>query len=422
MNFIKQIIKKLPKFAQRFLLHVYENYFRFITTKKHVWLKKQAPKIRTGKKNILFYHISGLSFGGTEKFLQIIAKYINKNKYNVFYMYSPKPRVMTSDKPLDGRKGYLADSGVAFIDFSYEKLESTYPYRVVGASTTAEQIIAEKNIDILITAGSGYTEFPFNVITKIPILLINIFGSPNVQKNIVKNICISNEVANKIRPIVHEKNIETMYIQSEGPDKDAYERGRELRKQFNISDTSIVFGRIGRPDNNIFDPIGIRAFQKVVSAYPNAYYLIMSAPQVLIDIVTNEKIPNVYFVPPSSEESDVWAFHSAIDVMAHFRLDGESCGLNIIESMLCGKPIISHRSPYWNAQFEYLDDTFSWVADINDVQQYAKHMETCVELHAKDTLKEKGVLAKKKAGELFIMKNNTQKFETWIEQSISEKV
>src|SRR5262245_36010209 len=78
-------------------------------------------KMNETKKNLLFYHISGLSFGGTEKFLQIMAKNIDKNKYNVFFMYAPQSS--------EGRKSYLSKD-VELIPFTYKKKLNKFPFYI----------------------------------------------------------------------------------------------------------------------------------------------------------------------------------------------------------------------------------------------------------------------------------------------------
>ena len=312
----------MPGFIRRFIVWIYSDYYIFKIKK---FLKREYPNylLKTKAKNnirprILFYHISGLSFAGTEKFLQILAKHLNHNRYDVYFMYSPKSRPCFGEKPLDGRLGYFKNTPINFIPFDYEKLENKYPYFVYGMSPSIFEVIQKYNIDLLITAGSGYSEFPFNVIKDIPIILLNIFGSPNAQKNIVYNVCISNAVADKIRSIVPKNKIKVMYIPSEYPTKKSFENGKILRRKLGIKDNEIVFGRIGRANDNIFDPIGIMAFKQVVKETPNIHYLIMSSPPILKKIVEEQNIPNVHFLKPSADENDIWAFHQAIDVLITF--------------------------------------------------------------------------------------------------------
>ena len=235
----------MPGFIKYFIIWLYSNYY-ILKIKKS--LRKKYPNYlfnkkreRNTKPRILFYHVSGLSFGGTEKFLQIIAKHLDYNCYDVYFMYSPKPRPCFGNRLLDGRLGYFNNVSVKFIPFNYEELENKPPYFIKGMSPSIFEIVNKFNIDLLITTGAGYSEFPFNVIKNIPIILLNIFGSPNVQKNITYNICISEEVANKIKSIVEKEKIKVMYVPSEYPGDNSFENGKILRKKLGIKNNEIVF-------------------------------------------------------------------------------------------------------------------------------------------------------------------------------------
>ncbi len=405
-----KIKNKLPNWSIHILKYYLGAYRLFIARKKPSTNYKSQK--HEGKKNILFYDINGLSYAGTQKFIQILAKYLNKNKYNVFFMYSSKNH--------NERKFYLENSGVKLIDFNYTFIETKLPYYIENMSPHIFDVIKDNKIDLVIIPGSGYPEFPTANLTKMPIISLNVFGSINIQKNIIKHICMSNLLEDIISVCIPKEKIETLYIPSEGPTDDSYELGKNLRKKLNLFQTDVVFGRIGRPDDNIFDPIGILAFQSVVKKYPHAYYFIVAPAPKLKNIVEREKIPNVIFLDPIAQEKDVWAFHQALDAMAHFRLDGETCGLNIAESMLCAKPIITHKSPIWNAHLEYLEPSFSRVAEIGNVEQYASYMEEFIQKKQTGELVEMGKIAKAKADKLFLIENNINKFETWIDESLEK--
>ena len=153
-----------------------------------------------------------------------------------------------------------------------------------------------------------------------------------------------------------------------------------MRNKLNIPENAFVFGRIGRPDDNIFDPIGILAFEKLVKEYNNAYYIIVSPSQLAIDLVNSKKIKNVLFLPTTAREQDKWDFYYSIDTLAHFRLDGETQGLNICEAMYAGKPIITHKSIMWNGHLEYLNKSFSRVSEIDDISEYYRHMKEMINI------------------------------------------
>jgi glycosyltransferase involved in cell wall biosynthesis len=101
----------------------------------------------------------------------------------------------------------------------------------------------------------------------------------------------------------------------------------------------------------------------------------------------------------------------------NFRLDGESFGLNIAESMLAGNPIITHKSHIWNAHLEYLKPEFSLVVEKDDVEGYKDAIKTLVALkynNPQEYLKMESC-AKETGENLFIMKNNIGKIEDILE-------
>lgn len=412
IKFYKNIFYRLPKPIKILFVRLVEFYgFIYIKyrIKRPVKIKKNLNK--NGKKNILIYHISALSFGGTEKNLQMIAKYLDKDKYNVYLLHGTK-----TDKD---RSDYLKDSGVNIIKFDYSRVGKNWPFIIYDMSPGIEEIINKYNIDLIITASPGHTMFPIINIKKIPIILLNIFGSFNTQKNIIRNISISEEVAKLANRVNNNNRSIIQYIPSERP-LDEKEKAKNIRNRFNIKETDLVFGRIGRPDDAIFDPIAIKAFEIAVKEKPDLHYIIMSPANLAKKLVKDNKIPNVYFLEPSYEEKDIWAFHQAIDILAHFRNDGESCGLNIIESMLVGNPILTHKSHIWNAHLEYLDDSFSLVSEKDDYKKYAENMLTMYENHKNGDLKSMGQKAKAKAEKLFLIENVIDKYEKIIDESLKE--
>lgn len=387
------------------------SYYRLLLSRIYGGTSNYINHTPNNRPRILFYDINGLSYAGTQKFEQILAKHLDKSKYEIYFMYSSKKH--------NERKEYLENSGVKLIDFDYKEVSKDLPFYVSGMRPHIFDVIKENKIDILIVTGSGYPEFPTANITKMPIIFLNIFGSVSVQKNIVMHFCISNLLADILRFSLPSNKIEVMYVPSEGPDNEAVVRGARLRESLDIKPEEMVFGRIGRPDDNIFDPIGIKAFKKSLMTYPDIHYLIMAPPPMLVNIVNDEKISNVHFLNPTADERSIWEFHYTIDAMAHFRYDGETCGLNIAESMLCGKPIITHESPIWNAHLEYIDNTFGRVAGINDVDAYADFMMEFVKLKKNSALQNLENSAKKKATEIFSVDIAIKKLENAIIKCIN---
>ncbi len=384
-------------------------------------IKRLLDKPKKNKKRILFYNIIGLGYSGTDKFLQVLAKYTNKEEYDVYFMYGDKVMAGSGVVDVTSRLNHLLEGHVFPIRFEYSDRQNSQPYFVNNSSPDIFKIIKDFKIDLLVTAGAGNPEYPFSAIRNIPIILINIFGQPSLQKNIKYHVCISHEVAKHLKGIVLDDKIKVMYVPSEGPIENSKKFGLELRHELGIPDGDIVFGRIGRNSDGIFDPIGIRAFQRVVKKYPNIHYLIISPPPILEKIIKEDKIPNIHYTPPSGNEQKMWGFYEAMDVLAHFRKDGESFGLNIAEAMFCSKPIISHKSKQWNAHLEYLDNSFSFVAETDNIDQYAEFMEFCADPKNKQKLLEMGQKAREKAFQISHISNHIGQFHECVKLALTQK-
>lgn len=363
------------------------------------------------KKRILFFGLHSLSHGGTEKFLQILAKHLDKEKHDVYFLY---PDTLDEAAGYQSRFTYTKSGGVTMIPFTYTQASPQPPHFISGLNPNINSLIKGLGITTFVTAGAGSANYPFSSIPKTPIVLLNIFGQPNMQKNIIQHLCVSSDVANRVKRIIPENRVSVLPVPSEGPTPSSQEKGLLVRKKFNIPENEIVFGRIGRALDSIHDPIGINGFKIALEKRSDIHYLIMSPPPALVKQVQNEKIPNVYFAEPSSNEEDVWAFHAAIDVLAHFRFDGESYGLNIAESMLSGNPIISHKTHIWNSHLDYLTPEFARIAERNDANAYAAHMLEFAGLYYTGELKKLGETARITSENSFHIKNNIAKFESFL--------
>ena len=385
-----------------------------------IGVKRLFDRPKKRKKRILFFYIWGLAYGGTSSFMQVLAKYLNKEKYEVFFMYSDQGHQGLEFSQVDSRLQSILERKIFPIPFSYNAVEPTPPYFISGMSPNVFDVLRDFDIDLLVATGAGHADFPFSNVRNIPVILLNIFGQPNVQKNITYHICISQAVADKLPPIVPPEKIAVMFVPSEGPIEASIPAGKHLRAELGIGEHDLVFGRIGRATDDIFDPIGIRAFQRVVKKYPHVHYCIVAPSPALKAIVETEHIPNVHFLPENGTKEGLWAYYYAFDVLAHFRKDGESFGLNIAEAMYAGLPVISHVSRIWNAHLEYLNPSCSFVAEIDNVDQYTYFME----IFAQDTSGEKrrqmGAAAKHIAETRFHISKHIGDFERMVADSLKQ--
>lgn len=372
-NLVKKISTKLPVFLKIFLLSSREYYFRrnCLNNETREGVKECVVHLtKEGRKKILVYHITGLSYGGTEKNLQIIANDL-VNHYDVYYMYS-NTGVKSS------RESFM-DKRINLIEFTYKEQANEYPYYVSEMKPHIKDVISERQIDMIIVSETGHTVYPVITIKDIPIIMINNFGAPTVQKNIVHINYVSETVKKHAQAYT---GTSMKYSVLNTPTTSVYLKNdtEDLRKKLNIKESDFVFGRIGRNSDDIFDPIGIQAFKKIQERNKCAHFIIVSPPPKLEKMVREENIPRVHLISTTTDEKDVWSFHYAIDALAHFRYDGETLGLNIAESMKVGNPIITHVSHVWNAHLDYLEPSFSRVAKMDDVDEYASYMEEFINI------------------------------------------
>lgn len=376
-NLLKNLFETLPVFVKIQYINFYESYNRrksFNLENKEALIFTEKTKERrrhTKKKSVLIYHISGMSYGGTEKNLQIVANGL-VSEYDVYYMYS--------DFNAENNRLQFMHPGVKLIRFTYTSKDDKYPYYVHNMNPHIKNVIDEKHIDMIIVSDVGQTNYPIINILDIPILMINNFGGPTTQKNIV-HINYVSETVRKHAQLYTGKLMRYSVLNTPTTDVVAKKDTTDLRKKLGISEDAFVIGRIGRNSDNIFDPIGINAYKRIVDKYPDLHFIIVSPPPKLEKIILEEKIPRVHIIQPTNNEKEIWAFHYALDTLAHFRYDGETLGLNIAESMMVGNPIITHVSHVWNAHLDYLkNESFSRIAKMDDYVGYASFIEELIEI------------------------------------------
>src|SRR6185436_1388988 len=76
------------------------------------------------KKRVLFYYIHALGYGGTSSLMQILAKHLDKKKYQVYIMYSEKPIARAGSLlPVNTRQKFVEEGGVRLIPFDFQHVD-----------------------------------------------------------------------------------------------------------------------------------------------------------------------------------------------------------------------------------------------------------------------------------------------------------
>lgn len=163
-------------------------------------------------------------------------------------------------------------------------------------------------------------------------------------------------------------NAQVLYYPTQKP-----KHQQNLRSDLQIPEKAFVIGRISRPnlDNGLF----VREVFQQLQA--DDTYLLWLAPPPEARAVADQ-FKNMILLDPTTDENRLSAFYNSLDVLLHYRIEGETFGLNIAEAMIHGKPVISHHSFMDNAQVELLQpEPYGEVGQIapeNDQAAFVKHL------------------------------------------------
>lgn len=344
--------------------------------------------------NILIFDEQGYFYGSTQKLFRQMAKILAK-ELNVFFAGGP-----ISDQSL---KKEIEDSNVKILEFCFTKKQNHEPHKLIGMKPTIIELIEQNKIECVFTTAYAHYQFPINTIPAgIPIILISPFGHYCTNGNVFKTYVSGKENASRIK---HRgvKNVQVFFNPLEDFSPNVLNR-REVNDK-------VVFGRIGRGEDSIFDPIAVKAFKKLEDLYPDKVkYIIINPPPAWKTMAEQLNIKNMEFRGPITDRNVLESFYNEIDVLAHARKDGETVGMAIAEAMMSGCPILTHKSHFHNDHFEILNDSYSKFAEVDDSEKYFENMKWMVE--HKDQIRPMGQLARARALEVFGLESQTKKIIT----------
>lgn len=303
---------------------------------------------------IAFIKFGGMSAGGTEKFLQVLAANLPKEKFDVDFFYCDAAPYIGSDyKHLDtdfARIEFMKNSSVKLIKFNVQ-------YKDVTSSThnwietDFWDKFDETKYDIIQTGRGGYPEYPFTKIKKTPIVdSLHISENYDNQFNISRVLHISKWSADQwIKKGGDKDRVEIISTFIDIPNKNY----PDLRSGLNIKD-KFIFGFHQRKDDWIYSPIPLDAYKKIED--DNTVFLMLNGSDLYKKQASALGIKNIIFLPYAVTQDDIYAFVNTLDVFAHGRKDGEVNSAAMAEAMYFGKPIVSHTSKYSNGHIETVQD------------------------------------------------------------------
>lgn len=292
---------------------------------------------------------SYLGLGGIQKSLQIIAKYLDKNIFNISVCA-------------------LMPGGVR--ERAIRKMRIKV-YNVDKSPEKFIRLIKDKKIHVVHFHGAA-KEFP--VFTKaakeagvLAIILMDAGGKlidPKISKLIDRHL-ISKMIAlrykkwGKISNEEFHKNCRVLYypIDLDEAKRFKMSSGEILRerKKLGIGSNDLVIGGIGRPDiakwGNVIDII-----LHLIKRVQNVKYLVMGLPESKKMEIKRRKLDKYFiFLKP---DPNVAKFYCLIDIFAlSSSRGGETFGRTTAEAMSFKKPVVARSTPLAdNAQIELVDN------------------------------------------------------------------
>ena len=308
------------------------------------------------KKPIIIHHLNDLTLGGTEKMVQIhLSQFVKDYDFDHYLAYrsqGDKAREEYFRKILGEDKMLSYDSHSALLS-----------------------IVRNKKPFIMHRYSAGIPEFPF--VREIKehtkhFVSTSVFGNTDESIEISKVIYVSKWAqwhAGKVGDPSKGVSYPDHHV-VRNPIEAPYST-ENLREEFNIPEDAFVFGRIGRDDESIYDPINIQAYAQVEDEH-TFFVLVNPSDRCRADL-RDLNVKNARFMDRTTSEVRLSKFYNTIDVLAHSRKDGEINPANVWEAFAHGKPVVSHYAHPFQGHIEVIRDC-GFVVLIDDINEYTRIM------------------------------------------------
>jgi len=321
------------------------------------------------KIRIAFVKFSGMAAGGSEKFIQVIAANLPKDRFAVDFFYcDAAPYIGEAYKVMDtdpARIKYMQEHGVRLIKFRVKAKDITTPFHT-WVGTDFWQHFKEENYDIIQTARSGHKEYPFTKIKRTPIVdSLHLSAGVDNKYNISRVMHLCQWSADQW---VAKGGDKSRVVIVSHPISIANKAYNNLRQQLGLQN-KFVFGFHQRPHDSIFSPLPLAAYKKIETE--QTAFVLLGGGESYKQQAKDLGLSNIHFLPPSGELEKVCEFLATLNVYAHGRRDGEVNSQSMAEAMFFGLPIVSHYSAINNGHVECIGQAGLVV---ENVEQYADEL------------------------------------------------
>jgi glycosyltransferase involved in cell wall biosynthesis len=356
--------------------HVAQQYIGLYEETVH---QSSVNKIR------ILFELSSLGYGGTEKAIYTFIENLDLARFEPYLFFSTdyktvayyrrKIKSLFSNK---AKKNYTEKYVTYFTRLDDFKRILGEDKVVLGNAEKFFNTVEKLNPDIIHfnrgLSETYYTRSSEKIPLHIKVVETNIFGKETNAKylsRLERIFFISNWLLKKASSASKIK-AHLLYNPIKLPSSKT-----DLRKHYNIPKNAVVLGRMSRP--NLDDGEFIyNVLEKVLD--DNIYFISIGASPAFQKKMQHHK--NIIFFEPVIDVEFISSFYSTIDILLHYRREGETFGMNIAEAMIHGRPVISHESFLDNAQAELLTEDENCLCGIiteeNDLKGYIKAVKTLV--------------------------------------------
>jgi glycosyltransferase involved in cell wall biosynthesis len=138
---------------------------------------------------------------------------------------------------------------------------------------------------------------------------------------------------------------------------------KTARAIIGLTEELLVWLRVGQPIAAKWDPLLIHAFELASQKNDQVRLVLVGAPPNILEAVA--RLPalsreRILVAPPTGDEFLLRNYYWSADVFCHSARIGESFGMVLLESMLCGTPVFTRVAPGRDfAQAEFITDGFN---------------------------------------------------------------
>lgn len=319
----------------------------------------------------VLHYLRNLGLGGTEKTCQLFFEHATRGEFQVALAHEAT-----------GEKTRLAEfqHGASVVKAPIFQIDS-YTDKSHPNGRALQHVIDTFKPDILHVYRSGFSEYPDpGLDVNVPHFVeTNVFGFIDRNPRIDKTLFMSKWLMDRTLRGLEHPRFDFVNNPVEMPTTDIPLPIRETWRD------AIILGRVGRPDNGIYNAVHVEAARLLRLQGFDVRFLVVAPPENMIKDLEKAEIP-YKALKPTTDPLLLSMAYNTMDIYAHARADGETFGVNIAEAMMHGLPVVTHIATpsfpgmgVFQSQTELVDDSVTGFVVNNDPVLYSEALKFLIE-------------------------------------------